>query len=314
MDTVRLPSVTRVAICGGTHGNELSGVYLVRELQKRERETQQEAEPVSVVTVLSNPRAVQQCRRYTEMDLNRCFTSAILSKQLEVGALYEMERAQELNKILGPRGSATAMDLVCDLHNTTANMGLCLIAYSDDNWISLHVLKYLQREIQSVPVRLVDLGMTRSEAYSLESLGKHGLSIEVGPQPHGVLRADIFSAMQDGVRSMLDWIRRFNSGTFFQGGEVDVYTMVRSVDYPRDPETGSITAIIHPQLQDRDFCVLRPGDPMFLSFTGETQLFEGEEPLYPIFVNECAYYEKGIALWLTRLRKVQIPPVQVQAD
>lgn len=67
-----------------------------------------------------------------------------LSKPLEVGALYEMERAQELNEILGPRGSASAMDLVCDLHNTTANMGLCLITYSDNNWIGLHVLKYLQ--------------------------------------------------------------------------------------------------------------------------------------------------------------------------
>lgn len=53
---------------------------------------------------------------------------------------------------------------------------------------------------------------------------------------------------------------------------------------------------------------------MFLSFTGEMQPFEGEEPLYPIFVNESAYYEKGIAMWLTRLRRVQIPPVQVQAD
>lgn len=57
---------------------------------------------------------------------------------------YEIVRSQELNTLLGPKGSPEAMDLVCDLHNTTANMGLCLIAYSDCDWISLHIYRYLQ--------------------------------------------------------------------------------------------------------------------------------------------------------------------------
>jgi succinylglutamate desuccinylase len=72
---VVLPTVSRVALCGGTHGNELSGVYLVRE---RLRMRKVEEDHISVVTVMSNPRAVQQCRRYTETDLNRCFTHATL--------------------------------------------------------------------------------------------------------------------------------------------------------------------------------------------------------------------------------------------
>lgn len=56
---------------------------------------------------------------------------------------YELRRAQELNAQLGPKGSQDAVDLVCDLHSTTANMGLCLMLYSLD-WISLHILKYIQ--------------------------------------------------------------------------------------------------------------------------------------------------------------------------
>lgn len=39
------------------------------------------------------------------------------------------------------------------------------------------------------------------------------------------------------------------SGTVFEGGFVDVYTTVKNMDYPRDSETGNITAAIHPQLQ-----------------------------------------------------------------
>lgn len=80
-EAVRLPRLSRVAVCGGTHGNELSGVYLVRELMKAEGKVtteEEDEEPVSVLTVLSNPRATQQCRRYVDTDLNRCFTQATL--------------------------------------------------------------------------------------------------------------------------------------------------------------------------------------------------------------------------------------------
>jgi len=82
-EVVCLPRLSRVAVCGGTHGNELSGVYLVRELLKAEKEVmekeeEEEEEHPSVSMVLSNPRAVQQCRRYVDTDLNRCFTRADL--------------------------------------------------------------------------------------------------------------------------------------------------------------------------------------------------------------------------------------------
>lgn len=79
---VCLPRLPRVAVCGGTHGNELSGVYLVRELLKAEKKVmekdEEEEEPLSVMMILSNPRAMQQCRRYVDTDLNRCFTHATL--------------------------------------------------------------------------------------------------------------------------------------------------------------------------------------------------------------------------------------------
>lgn len=56
---------------------------------------------------------------------------------------YELRRAQELNAHLGPKGSEEAVDLLCDMHNTTSNMGLCIIFNSAD-WLILHICKYLQ--------------------------------------------------------------------------------------------------------------------------------------------------------------------------
>lgn len=76
-ELVLLPRLSRVAVCGGTHGNELSGVYLVREMLKAET-GKEDRRLESVLMVLSNPRAMQQCRRYVDTDLNRCFTHATL--------------------------------------------------------------------------------------------------------------------------------------------------------------------------------------------------------------------------------------------
>ncbi|KAM3864818.1 N-acyl-aromatic-L-amino acid amidohydrolase (carboxylate-forming) B-like [Diretmus argenteus] len=309
MEHVSFPALSRFAICGGTHGNEMSGVHLVQEMQKQKID---KVGSVSITTVISNPRATEACRRYTETDLNRCFTEAILSAPITDNTPYEVRRAQELNAKLGPRGSQEAMDLVCDLHNTTANMGLCLISWTVD-WISLHIYKYIQRKISSAPVRLILLDLPPSKSYSQDSLGKHGFSIEIGPQPHGVVRADIFNLMKEAVDQTIDWVQSFNSGDTFEGGEVEAFIHEKSIDYPRGPETHEITATVHPQLQDNDFSLLQPGDPIFLSFSGETIKYQGKE-LHPYFVNECAYYEKKIAFHLARKVTVTIPSISVQRE
>ncbi|KAF7652857.1 hypothetical protein LDENG_00091380 [Lucifuga dentata] len=315
-EVVCLPRLSRVAVCGGTHGNELSGVYLVRELLKMEKMVKEDEEEgsVSVLKVLSNPRAIQQCRRYFEIDLNRSFTQATLNDPVSETTPYEIIRSQELNCMLGPKGCPEAVDLVCDLHNTTANMGLCLIAYSDCDWICMHIFRHLQRKMTDTAVRFIHLDLPPKEAYSLDSVGKHGIAMEIGPQPHGVVRSNIYTTMKAGVQHVLDWVRSFNSGNVFEGGPVEVYTLVKNVDYPRDSETHSITAAIHPELQDKDFCLLHPGDPLFQTFSEETVRYKGNEPLYPFFINECAYYEKCIALSLARKRSVRIPPIQVQTE
>lgn len=69
-----------------------------------------------------------------------------------------------------------------------------------------------------------------------------------------------------------------------------------------------------PYMQDGDFRLLHPGEPLFQTFSGETLSYRGKEPLYPFFINECAYYEKSIALSLARRRTVVLPPIRVQTE
>lgn len=63
--------VRRVGLFGGTHGNELSGVLLVRHWQQDGAEIQRAG--VQVKPFLTNPRAVERCTRYIDCDLNRVF-------------------------------------------------------------------------------------------------------------------------------------------------------------------------------------------------------------------------------------------------
>ncbi|CAL9699719.1 unnamed protein product [Knipowitschia caucasica] len=307
MDQVSFPPLSRVVVSGGTHGNELSGAYIVRQMQK---ENSDQTGSMSVCPILNNPPAIDACRRYIDTDLNRCFTDALLNAQLTDTSPSELRRAHELNSLLGPKGSEGAVDLLCDLHNTTSNMGLCFILNVLD-WIPLHIVKYVQNKMPSAPSRLIHTNATKSEGYSVDSVAKHGFAIEVGPQPHGVLRADVYNMMKEAVGHTLEWLNEFNTGTTFPGGEMEVFVREKAVDYPRDPESGTPAAVIHPELQDNDFKLLRHGDPMFKSFSGETLNYEGED-LYPFFINECAYYEKHVAFCLAKRRTITLPSIQVK--
>lgn len=67
----------RVAVTGGTHGNEMSGVHLVQHWLQAPGELQRPS--FSAIPVLANPAAAAACRRYVDRDLNRMFASTFLT-------------------------------------------------------------------------------------------------------------------------------------------------------------------------------------------------------------------------------------------
>ncbi|XP_074153862.1 LOW QUALITY PROTEIN: aspartoacylase-like [Sminthopsis crassicaudata] len=282
----------RVAIFGGTHGNELSGVFLVKHWEENGAEVQRAG--LQVKPFLANPRAVQRGSRYIDCDLNRAFDSAHLSEEVTEDSPYEVGRAQEIQRLFGPKGGADAYDVILDLHNTTANMGCALILETPRDDLLIQMFHYIKSRLAPLPcfVYLIDhptlkYGTTRSVA-------KHPVGIEVGPQPQGVLRADILDRMRRIVGHALDFIQYFNEGREFPPCSLEAYQVTEKVDYPRKKD-GEIAAMIHPSLQDQDWKLLNPGDPAFLTVDGKTIPFEGPGPVYPVFVNEAAYYEKGEA-------------------
>lgn len=59
--------------------------------------------------------------------------------------------------------------------------------------------------------------------------------------------------------------------------------------------------------QDHDFEPLRPGEPIFKLFSGEDVLYEGDSIVYPVFINEAAYYEKHVAFLKSEKIRVSVP-------
>ena len=76
-----------------------------------------------------------------------------------------------------------------------------------------------------------------------------------------------------------------------------------SLDLPRQ-SNGTPLAALHPQRQHRDWQPLQPGDQLFWQLDGAAQRYQSEalalspEARWPVFINEAAYGEKGIALSL----------------
>jgi succinylglutamate desuccinylase len=293
MDRIR-----RVLLVGGTHGNELTGIYLIRRFQQSPHLVSRPS--FETMTLLSNPEAIAAGVRYIDQDMNRCCDRAHL--ELPNPTDYEVRRAQDLNRRFGQSGTTPA-DVILDIHSTTSNMGMTLIL-DDHHPFKLRLAAAL---IARQPdLRIYSSANSGRQQDALRSLGRFGICLEVGPVAQGVLRADLFQQTEALVQQILDVLEQHNQNEpSLIARPLTVYQYLDIVPHPRDAE-GQLTAMIHPQIQGRDYDVLNPGDPMFLSLNGETLPYTGKMAAFPVFINEAAYYEKDIAMVLTQRQDLQI--------
>lgn len=291
-----MDSVNRVAIVGGTHGNELTGVQLVNKFCQRPDLVQRST--ISTQVLLGNPQAVTARVRYIDRDLNRSFERDRLNDKTLTG--YEDRRARHLDQVIGPSSDAP-VDVIVDLHSTTSNMGLTLIVDREDGF-TLQLASYLQSLNPSVNV--YSTAKSGRSQVALRSLAKFGFCLEVGPVAQGVLDASLFQRTEALVNSILDYLEQYSQGEYSQPNHsLTLYRYIKVVDYPKD-EHGEIQAMIHPNLQFKDYEPIHPGDPIFLTFEDKTIVYEGTAAVHPVFINEAAYYEKSIAMYLTEKKQI----------
>jgi succinylglutamate desuccinylase len=294
--------IQRVAVIAGVHGNEWTGIHLVKKFQQSpeliERST------FETLTLLANLKAIEANLRYIDKDLNRCFSKQDLSN-LELVASYEDRRAKEIAALLRPSNQPN-VDVIIDLHSTTANMGMTIFPTSTEPF-NLGMCDYLSACYPEVRVCFGE--RYGQESPLLRSLAPYGCVIEVGSVPQGVLNARQLQQTEMLVHAILNYVDAHNQGNLrLTSSNLTVYHVLCSVDYPRDA-AGELQAVIHPQLQFQDYKPLNPGDPMFLTSTGEMISFQGKTTVFPVFINEAAYYEKHIAMILTEKQQLELKAV-----
>ncbi|MEA5627724.1 aspartoacylase [Nostoc sp. UHCC 0251] len=291
--------INRVAIVGGTHGNEFTGAYLIQKFAQFPDLITRPS--FDTVTLLANPNAFAAGRRYVEKDLNRCF----LKQDLQDPTLssYEELQAKSIQDTLASNRDKQA-DFILDLHSSTANMGLTIILVNSHP-LNLKLAAYLSQINPLVKVYRCSFKSLAENPF-VNSLCELGFAIEVGPIAQGLLKATLFQQTEELIYAVLDYLEQFNQGRISSTNETLIlYNHLSVVNYPKQ-QNGKILGMIHPELQDKDYQALNPGDPIFLTFDGRTIVYEGVSTVWPIFINEAAYYEKGIAMCFTQRQQINI--------
>ena len=281
----------QVAVVGGTHGNEFSGIYLLKKWQKNPELIARDS--FNTETVFANPKAFGENKRYIDCDLNRQFTAKKLANT-EL-ANYEQSRAKAINTQLGPKGNSRT-DYIIDLHNTTSNMGPTLILIQSDDF-NKKLGAYVLQQMPEAVIIFEDQ-KTVENHYFLCSVAPQGVIIEIGPQPQSVIRQDVLDQMDEMTKHVLDFVDFANKDQIpVLPSEYEAFAWVESIKLPED-ENGERIGMIHKNVQDNDFKPLVKGDPIFTLFDGSEITYQGDYTAYPHFINEAAYYDNNLAMSL----------------
>jgi len=290
---------------GGTHGNERAGIHLARYFEEHSSLSDR-WKSLKVRGLIANVEAGKKNYRYVDEDLNRCFT---LEKLSEPRSTYEAKRAKEISAILGPKGNSN-VDFTFDLHNSVSNTGMMLCFHHTD-LLAREVAAHLNR--LDPKVRLVH--WPKGDQPFLPTLAKSGMTVELGPVAHGTVHTPSMERVYNLVLSGLDYLERLSEEPKQEKmvHHVSIGERLTSIDFPRDQKTGDASAFLHKdiqgiyELQDGSFLV--QGQPLFSNVDGSVaEKFDSRkydipkslhnEKLYPVFINEAAYFEKGTALFL----------------
>ncbi len=287
-------SEKKLLILGGTHGNEINAPWLLKQWQNKPSLI--DTHGIKFFSDIGNPLAMEKCLRYIDMDLNRTFYSEIL-QDLNNNA-YEVLRARSINHIYGKGGSKQSQ-FVFDFHSTTANMGTCIVLYGRRP-ADLAIASFLQYEL-GLPVYLYEKDLTQKGF--LVEYWPCGIVVEIGPVAQGVLCERIVSQTLLVLSTIFNLFHKLKKQLFTFPETLIIHSHLRSVDFPRDGN-GNINGFVHPNLDGKDWLPLNKDTCLFSGYDIEEKFNESKYSLMgsevPLFINEAAYREKGIALSLTR--------------
>ena len=283
----------RLLIVSGTHGNEINPIWAVDKFKKligfncKDR---------NLEFILGNPEAYKRGLRYIDIDLNRSFN---VNKTSANQNLYEIERAEYLLRNFGIKGSQPC-HIAIDLHTTTSSMGTSIVMYGRRKK-DLCLAAILQNKF-GLPIYLHEKDQKQT-GFLVESWPS-GLVIEIGPVAQNHYDSKIVEKFIMILLYLNNFVKAFNNTEINLPEDVNVFVHQKSIDYPRD-NNSRINALIHPERINKDWQILKKGDPLFLDMNDKSIVYDGSELVYPVFIGEAAYREKRIAMSFTKKETIK---------
>ena len=283
-------SAPQILLVAGTHGNELNAPWLFDQWAASPDLI--DKQDLQVFSIIGNPLARKKCVRYIDFDLNRSFTNYIISssKSNSIEAL----RAKEIFNHYGPKGK-NPCQIALDFHTTTSSMGSSLVVYGRRP-ADLALASLIQLRL-GLPIYLHE-GDNNQNGFLVEAW-PCGLVVEIGPVPQGLIDNQIVNKNLLILRTLIDEIRKLKLGLAKFPDKITIHKHLYSIDYPRDKD-GCISALIHPSLRNKDWRMIKKGQPLFIDIYGNEQFINFEDSSVPVFINEASYAEKNIAMSLTK--------------
>lgn len=236
--------IRRVAIVGGTHGNETVGIALARYLQKIQPTLRERTGDIPELRILfGNDQAIRKNQRYLDEDMNRCFGRADLSQNYTGPNFptYERERAWVLNQVLGPKKKTQIVwdvaeqrvrpvdvggglpdvagatertdkaevpvpdnfDLIVDLHTTTGNTGINLMAAPTDGVAQSIFGFLLEQDAVDPEILCTEAPLSPARSPNDRRPGRSGVVPDVEHEPS---RGDAVRADWPSVRAPGTWL------------------------------------------------------------------------------------------------------------
>ena len=278
--------VTSVVFNGGTQGDEMTGITLIKDLAANPDLVTKPG--IDLKLNIGNPVAVEKCVHYINDDLNDCFSMEDLTATAEHTS-YEKRRAQEIYLEFG--GKKGAIDLVCDFHNTTANMGLTLIV-SRLNPFICKLVASLYTKYKDRGAHILYVPEVQETSTFLDSLGKHGLTVEIGPLKHGLyLDKETYEDARGMAVDIMEYVVNWNAGNIDKNVvfDVPVHRHVQIINYITTPDKRTRLSEFNPELYGKDFQPIEKGTILqYRLDTGEAIPYGGDRTVWPTFIDEAS--------------------------
>lgn len=220
------PGMTYI-VSGGIHGNEKTGILVVRRLKEAIEQDALRVQKGTVYILLGNLKAIDMKERYTNSraDLNRCFTSHLTEVQRES---YEASRARVIMSALRIEKYAPQSVVGIDIHSTNTPSQPFIVSQKNPSQLHAAILPRLKTaEALLYDPDLVFAGelVTIDEYYARAGLG---LCYETG-HADDISHADAIYDEIISVGSLLEIFAQDATRDTLPGSMPPVYTLRQSI-------------------------------------------------------------------------------------